>query len=178
MRAAHLTPPRFEDKRSSFWVTFRNHTLLGPEAVSWLNKFGGYRLTDDQRIAMVFARQSGMMTNRDYRALCNVDIAMATRELRSLCAQGIFAQFGTSRWTTYSLASQFIDKPVAQPAFSEAGDAVMRYVLQHGNITNREVQELLSVNRDQASRLLGRLRTAGVLVSHGTGRWTIYSRPA
>ncbi len=89
MRAAHLTPPQFEDKRSSFWVTFRNHTLLAPEAVDWLNRFGGYRLTDDQRMAMVFARQSGVIANSDYRALCNVDIATATRELRNLCEQGI-----------------------------------------------------------------------------------------
>jgi ATP-dependent DNA helicase RecG len=32
MRQANLEPPRFQDKRSSFWVTFRNHMLMSPEA--------------------------------------------------------------------------------------------------------------------------------------------------
>ncbi len=38
MRKANLEPPRFHDKRSSFWVTFHNHTLMGPEVVKWLKK--------------------------------------------------------------------------------------------------------------------------------------------
>jgi ATP-dependent DNA helicase RecG len=28
MRTANLEPPRFNDRRTSFWVTFRNHTLI------------------------------------------------------------------------------------------------------------------------------------------------------
>jgi ATP-dependent DNA helicase RecG len=36
MRAANLEPPRFNDRRSSFLVTFRNHTLMNPEAITWL----------------------------------------------------------------------------------------------------------------------------------------------
>ena len=33
LRGANLEPPRFEDRRSSFQVTFRNHTLMNPEAI-------------------------------------------------------------------------------------------------------------------------------------------------
>jgi len=33
MRAASLGPPRFQDRRTSFWVTFYNHTLMSPTAV-------------------------------------------------------------------------------------------------------------------------------------------------
>src|SRR5260370_15872199 len=43
MRQANLEPPRFEDKRSSFWVTFRNHTLMNPQAIAWLNQFADRR---------------------------------------------------------------------------------------------------------------------------------------
>src|SRR5438067_2690763 len=53
MRQANLEPPRFDDKRSSFWVTFRNHTLMSPEAIAWLN---------NESIA-----------NSDYQRLCRVD---------------------------------------------------------------------------------------------------------
>ena len=46
MRRANLEPPRFEDKRSSFWVTFKNHTLMSPEAITWLNQFAKLPLED------------------------------------------------------------------------------------------------------------------------------------
>lgn len=38
MRRANLEPPRFEDGRASPWVTFRNHTVMGPGAIAWLNR--------------------------------------------------------------------------------------------------------------------------------------------
>jgi hypothetical protein len=39
MREANLEPPKFTDRRSSFLVTCRNHTLMHPEAIAWLNQF-------------------------------------------------------------------------------------------------------------------------------------------
>jgi ATP-dependent DNA helicase RecG len=178
MRAAHLTPPQFEDKRSSFWVTFRNHTLLSAEAVDWLNSFSSYQLNDNQRMAILLTRQNGSITNRDYRALCNVDVAAATRELRGLFEQGIFSQHGTGRWTSYSLNLQAPTKQVERPAVSEAEASILRFATTRGRVTNSDVQDLLGVNRTQASRLLARLRDAGWLVASGSGRWTVYSIPA
>lgn len=48
MRPANLQPPRLDHKRPTFWVTFRNHTLMSPEAVTWLNQFGALPLNDRQ----------------------------------------------------------------------------------------------------------------------------------
>jgi len=45
MRAASLGPPRFQDRRTSFWVTFYNHTLMSPTAVTWLNQLGAFHLS-------------------------------------------------------------------------------------------------------------------------------------
>lgn len=44
MRPLNLEPPRFQDRRTSFLVTFRNHTLMGPEAIAWLNRLADIRL--------------------------------------------------------------------------------------------------------------------------------------
>lgn len=46
MREANLEPPRFDDRRASFKVTFHNHTLMTPEAISWLNQFSHLPLND------------------------------------------------------------------------------------------------------------------------------------
>src|SRR5437764_1456224 len=73
MRQANLEPPRFQDKRSSFWVTFRNHTLMSPEAITWLNQFSGLALNDRQRLALVYLRNNDRMANNDYQRLNRVD---------------------------------------------------------------------------------------------------------
>jgi ATP-dependent DNA helicase RecG len=73
MRQANLEPPRFDDKRSSFWVTFRNHSLMSPEAITWLNQFAGVALNDRQRLALVYLRNNDRMANNDYQRLCRVD---------------------------------------------------------------------------------------------------------
>src|SRR4030095_15469146 len=38
MLDANLEPPWFADRRSSFLVTFRNHTMMNPEAIAWLKQ--------------------------------------------------------------------------------------------------------------------------------------------
>ncbi|MGQ4806757.1 hypothetical protein NKDENANG_00092 [Candidatus Entotheonellaceae bacterium PAL068K] len=84
MREANLNPPRFDDRRTSFWVTFRNHTLMNPEAIAWLNQFARVQLNDRQRLALVYLRQHDQITNSDYRRLNHVNAMVAGQELRGL----------------------------------------------------------------------------------------------
>src|SRR5262249_53110402 len=69
LRGANLEPPGFEDRRSSFHVTFRNHTLMNPEAIAWLNQFAHVPLDDRQRVALVYLRQHDQITNGEYQRL-------------------------------------------------------------------------------------------------------------
>jgi hypothetical protein len=46
LREANLEPPTFDDRRASFQVTFRNHTLMNLEAIRWLNQFASLPLND------------------------------------------------------------------------------------------------------------------------------------
>src|SRR2546426_6100525 len=57
-RTANLEPPRFNDRRTSCWVTFRNHTLMSPEAITWLNQFADQALEDRQRLALVYLQHN------------------------------------------------------------------------------------------------------------------------
>ena len=79
LRGANLDPPRFEDRRSSFQVTFRNHTLMNPEAIAWLNQFAHVRLNDRQRVALAYLRQHDQITNADYQRLNRVNTVVAGR---------------------------------------------------------------------------------------------------
>ena len=113
MRRANLEPPRFEDKRSSFWVTFRNHTLMSPEAITWLNQFAGLPLNDRQRLALVYLRYNDQITNSDYQRLNQVDALAAGRELRGLVQAGLVEQESARRWTYYTLR---VSRELPEPA--------------------------------------------------------------
>jgi ATP-dependent DNA helicase RecG len=95
MRRANLEPPRFQDHRSSFWVTFRSHTLMSPRAIAWLNQFAHRPLNDRQRLALVYLRHNAQMTNSDYQRLNHIDSATANRELRGLVQTGLIEQHTT-----------------------------------------------------------------------------------
>ena len=103
MRNANLEPPRFDDRRTSFLVAFRNHTLMNPEAIAWLNQFAQMPLHDRQRLALVYLRQHPQITNSDYRRLNHIDAMVAGQELRGLVQAGLVEQHGVSRSTSYTL---------------------------------------------------------------------------
>jgi ATP-dependent DNA helicase RecG len=103
MREANLEPPGFDDRRASFKVTFHNHTLMTPEAISWLNQFSHLPLNDQQRLALVYLRQHSHIDNRDYRRLNRVDMMAARQDLRAMVQTGFIEQTGFDRWTKYLL---------------------------------------------------------------------------
>ncbi|MGD2012250.1 MAG: ATP-binding protein, partial [Desulfobacterales bacterium] len=92
MREANLEPPRFDDRRASFKVTFHNHTLMTEEAVSWLNQFSHLPLNDHQRLALVYLRQHSYIDNQDYRRLNRVDMMTAGLDLRGMVQTGLVEQ--------------------------------------------------------------------------------------
>ncbi|MDY6974000.1 MAG: ATP-binding protein [Thermodesulfobacteriota bacterium] len=175
MREANLEPPGFDDRRSSFRVTFRNHTLMNPEAIAWLNQFSDISLDDRQRLALVYLRQRRRITNSDYRRLNHVDSTVASQELRGLVQAGLIEQKGVGRWTTYTLKTPIeilMEHKPKEP--QKEGDQILAYVKRNGSINNMECQKLLNVNRKHAWYLLNKLCKTGKLGIEGKGRWSTY----
>jgi len=107
LRAAGMEPPRFDDRRTTFRLTFSNAGLLDDTTLAWLNRFAAYDLNDAQRLALAYLRREGRLTNADYRRLNpGLDSAEVTRQLADLVRRGLLAQHGTRRWTRYTLAGQ------------------------------------------------------------------------
>ena len=172
MRNANLEPPGFDDRRTSFWVTFHNHTLMNPDAISWLNQFSQEPLNDRQRLALVYLRQQKKIANRDYRRLNHVDTAVAGEELRGLVQAGLLAQHGASRWTYYTLK---INGETATPETDE--DRILAYVRETGSINNAQCRGLLGVDEVRAYYLVRKLTKKGNLRPRGSGRWRVYVLP-
>lgn len=172
LREANLEPPSFDDRRASFLVTFRNHTLMNPVAVRWLNQFAALPLNDRQRVALVFLRQHDRITNAEYRRLNRVDPLVSGQELRGLVEADLVEQDGVGRWTTYRLKVGSELPETERPATEE--DKILAYVREKGSITNGECQALLGVSRSRAHYLIRRLSEAGRLKALGVGRWRKY----
>ncbi len=98
LRDANLEPPRFQDKRSSFWVTFRSHSLMSPDTITWLNQFAAQPLNDRQRLTLAYLRSNEQITNPIYRQLNHVDPLTATKELQELARTGLVEQHEVRRW--------------------------------------------------------------------------------
>jgi ATP-dependent DNA helicase RecG len=175
MRDANLEPPRFDDKRASFRVQFHNHTLLNPDAISWLGQFAGFALTDRQRLALVFLRQHWEIDNSNYRRLNRVDVMTAGHELRSLVEVGLVEQRGFGRWTSYRLKVP-AETPLESVVQHEE-ERILGFVRKHGSINNAECMELLGIKQRRAQYLLRAMVNKGALTPKGERRWTRYWLP-
>jgi len=155
MRTANLEPSRFNDRRTSFWVTFRNHTLRNPEAIAWLNQFADHTLEDRQRFALVYLRHNEQMTNGDYRRLNHVDSVTADRELRGLVQAGLIEQNSTRRWAYYTLN---VPSAVQVPSPSQTDEEkVLGYLRDRGFIKRADCQQLLGISAVQARYILQKM---------------------
>lgn len=175
MREANLEPPRFDDRRASFLVTFRNHTLMNPEAIAWLNQFAHVPLNDRQRLTLVYLRQHEFITNADYRRLNRVDAMVAGQELRGLVEAGLVEPHGASRWTSYTLRAR--REPSEQKAKLADEQKILAYVRERGSINDAECRELLGIDLQRASYLLKKLAAVGALRREGERRWARYRLP-
>jgi len=183
MREANLEPPRFDDRRASFKVTFHNHTLMTPEAISWLNHFSHLPLNDQQRLALVYLRQHSHIDNRDYRRLNRVDMITGGQDLRDMVHTGLVEQTGFGRWTKYVLKvkglriDNSVHKSDEEKISQTDEEKILAYAQKHGSINNTKCRDLLVVDSNRASYLLKKMAKTGILKQDGSRRWTKYSLP-
>jgi ATP-dependent DNA helicase RecG len=175
MREANLEPPRFDDRRASFKVTFHNHTLMTPEAISWLNQFSHLPLNDQQRLALVYLRQHSHIDNRDYRRLNRVDMMIAGQDLRGMVQTGLVEQTGFGRWTKYVLKVK--DVSMDNSVHKSDEEKILSYIIKHGSINNSECRELLNVNDARAYYLLKKLTEKRKLKALKKGKGRRYVVP-
>ena len=103
MEKAHLAIPTFESSREANKFTARLllHHFLGEEDLKWLSRFERFTLTDDQKKALIFLRESGAVNNSVFRQLSGLDTLHASASLRELRNYGIIEQKGRGNTTYY-----------------------------------------------------------------------------
>jgi len=112
MEQAGLTPPVFESLRHEdrFVATLLFVHFLDEEAVEWLKHFRHLQLTEEECRALLLVRETGRITNADYRAQNRVDTLTASQHLARLRDLGVLAQIPRGSATYYVPGEHFPDE--------------------------------------------------------------------
>lgn len=109
MEEAGLELPQFDSDRhgDQFQATYLFHHFLTAQDVEWLGKFKNMDLDDTQRKALIFARETGSITNSAFRTMNKVDPQTASQKLCRMRDMGVLESQGKGRGTTYILSEAF-----------------------------------------------------------------------
>lgn len=162
LRRAGLEPPRFEDRISTFQVTFPNASLLDDDTLGWLARLGA-RLSETQRLGLALLRHGHVLDNTEYRLATSLDSRDATRELGDLVDRGIIEQIGTRRWATYRLASKARRR-------RDRRAEIVSVLVRRGTLSRHEIAQELELTDTTIRPWLATLRNEGKIELTGPAR--------
>jgi ATP-dependent DNA helicase RecG len=159
---AGMSPPQFEDRISSFVVTFPNHTLLSEETLQWITGLGEHGLTDSQCVALAMLREEEGLDNRAYRTATGVDSRVATAELQDLVARELVTQTGTRRWAQYRLSPRLVFRASGASLRADRRPALLA-ALADATLSRAELAAQTGLNDQTVRRWLTIMREDGTI---------------
>lgn len=170
LRKAGMELPEFQDSRSFFKVSCRDHSLFDEETLQWLSQLKGFELNDHQRYALAHMRNKGRVTNPDYCRMNDCDSRLATKELADLAKKNLIIAHDARRWRSYSLGGpdDLQREPKAAPPHAgrrrqDWSGAILKLVEERGQVKRKEVQEQFGLTLSTAQNALNRLIADGRL---------------
>ncbi len=96
LRKLELAVPLIESDRALniFSLTLLPHHLFNPQNLEWLNKFSILNLSEDERRMLVVLREMGAINLADYSTISNVNMIIASFQLKKLTELGLIEKKG------------------------------------------------------------------------------------
>jgi ATP-dependent DNA helicase RecG len=157
---AGMSPPQFQDRISSFIVTFPNHTLLSEDTVRWIASLGEHGLTDSQCVALAMLREEEVLDNRAYRTATGVDSRVATVELQDLVARELVTQTGSRRWAQYRLSPRISSRVGTSSSRADRRPALLA-ALANETLSRAELSARTGLSDQTVRRWLTIMRREG-----------------
>jgi ATP-dependent DNA helicase RecG len=173
MEDALLDPPQFEERSASFVVRLRGGSVFAAEDRLWASQFGQLDLSADAKVALVFARRTGAITNEQLRRLRPLDRETSRETLQDLVTRGLLDAFGRGRGTGYRL-SEVAMQARTTATLGEQLRAVLNHARRTGVVVNADVRGLLGVGATEARSILEALVLRGLLWPEGERRGRRY----
>ena len=138
-----------------------------------MSQFGRRDLGPDAKVALVFARRSGAITNEQLRRLRPLDRDASRETLQDLVTRGLLEAFGRGRGTGYRL-SELAMQARTTATLGEQLRAVVNHARRTGVVVNSDVRGLLGVGATEARSILEALVLRGLLRPEGERRGRRY----
>jgi ATP-dependent DNA helicase RecG len=138
----------------------------------------------DSLIALSWLRTERRLTVPDLITSLQKTEHEARRTVEKLAEAGLVEAHGADRGRTYTLSTIVYRKKgqksdyVRQAGFDpiQQEKMVLTYIDKHGSIKRAEVMELCRVTKDQAYKLLSRLKKKGEIIQKGEHKAAFYER--
>lgn len=161
LKEAGLSAPLFTSRRGAdtFRGTFLFHHFLSDEDLHWLEQFKALELSDEQKMALLFAREQGAIDNAAFRDINVSDTLTASQQLVKLRQLDLLRKGGRGSATYYLPGPAFPDmfrkQKVGQPNDGEPQD-----VDHLGQDVDHLVQDVdhLGEHKDQPTTDIERLK--------------------
>jgi ATP-dependent DNA helicase RecG len=173
MEDALLDPPEFVERSASFVVRLRGTSVFAVEDRLWVSEFSDLDLSANAKVAVVYARRHGSISNEDLRALRGVDRDTSRGVLQDLVARGLLEAVGRGRGARYVLGS-IARRTAIETSLDEQMSTVMNHARRKGSIVNSDVRGLLDVSDQEARAILVELVARGLLGAEGERRGRRY----
>jgi len=142
----------------------------------------GVSLPIDSLIALAVLRDQKRLSADELALHIHRSATQAKRTLELLIEAGLVQAHGNTRGRTYTLSAEVYRAKGHQIAYTrQAGFSNLQHEqmilshAKHNSIQRSVVMELCHLNKDQASRLLTKLKDEGKLIQHGEKRGTFYT---
>ncbi len=173
MEDALLDPPEFEERDTSFMVRLRGTRVFAAEDRLWVSRFVELELSADAKVAIVYARRNGSISNEDLRTLRGVDRDSSRAVLQDLVGRGLLEAVGRGRGARYVLGTT-ARRAATEATVDERLQAVIAHARRMGSVANADVRGLLDVDRQEARAILVELVQRGLLRAQGERRGRRY----
>jgi ATP-dependent DNA helicase RecG len=109
MKEASMVPPTFESDhgRNTFTARILLHHFLSENDLAWFAAIEADKLSDAQKVALVFVREVGAIDNITYRQLSGTSAKDANKELKTLVSLEFVVPKGQGRQTYYIPTERF-----------------------------------------------------------------------
>jgi ATP-dependent DNA helicase RecG len=144
----------------------------------------GAAMPIDSLIVLSRLRQERRLTTADLVQSTQKSEAATRATLEKLVEAGLVQAQGTGRGRTYMLSAKVYRKSgqkadyIRQAGFEpiQQEQMVLTYIEKHGCIKRADVMELCKVTKDQAYKLLNRLKKSGQITQIGSRKGAVYER--
>lgn len=168
-----LYPPRFQKVGGvTFVVTLWNQPVGDAVMLQWLAGDVDMELSDDQKRLLAWAcMHENRFTRRQAQTLFKLDRQRASNAIQALLRKRIARRLrkGGRVYEVIS-RSRKTDRP-------SGFQTLLPVLKRHGTIANRDIRELLGVDRHKAFRMAREWVERGLLTREGETRGVVYRRP-